>query len=122
MKERFYNVAMLYCIAIFIYKEKYETGKIKPLSNRYEVHKEFYSTRVFYQDYIRGKFTEYPLWIRNVHWSPQIDMRDLWTFWQYTDRAVMNGYQGEEKYIDRNVFAGSRKELEEYLVKSVILR
>lgn len=40
-------------------------------------------------------------------------MKGRWVFWQYTDRAVLEGYDGTEKYIDRNVFVGSMEELEE---------
>jgi len=39
-----------------------------------------------------------------------------WTFWQYTDTAVLEGYEGSEKYIDRNVFRGTKEELKEMLV------
>jgi lysozyme len=27
-----------------------------------------------------------------------------WTFWQYSDRGRLAGYQGPENYIDLNVF------------------
>ena len=37
-----------------------------------------------------------------------------WKFWQYTNREVLNGYSGDEKYIDVNVFNGSAKEFFNY--------
>jgi lysozyme len=37
-----------------------------------------------------------------------------WTFWQYTDRGRLDGYSGEEKLIDLNVFYGSNKEFSKY--------
>ena len=31
-----------------------------------------------------------------------------WVFWQYTNRKKLNGYEGDETYIDMNVFGGDR--------------
>ena len=33
-----------------------------------------------------------------------------WTFWQYSNRGKLNGYNGKEKFIDMNVFKGSEEE------------
>nr|HPZ53078.1 lysozyme [Clostridia bacterium] len=33
-----------------------------------------------------------------------------WTFWQYSDRGRLNGYDGVERFIDLNVFNGTREE------------
>jgi len=38
------------------------------------------------------------------------DGRD-WAFWQYSHRDSLPGYDGEEHYIDMNVFDGSVREL-----------
>ena len=37
-----------------------------------------------------------------------------WTFWQYSDKGELNGYNGEEKYIDMNVFNGTREDFKKY--------
>ncbi len=70
-----------------------------------------YTTEEAYEQYLEGRFDEYPLWIRNVVTRPHIGERD-WLFWQYTNREKLEGYQGAETYIDMNVFVGSRKEWE----------
>ena len=62
-----------------------------------------YTTQSYYSKYFRGEDLDFPLWIRNVYFSPFQD----WTIWQYTDRAVMDGYHGDEKYIDRDVIRGA---------------
>ena len=62
-----------------------------------------YTTQSYYFKYFRGEKPDFPLWIRNVYVSPFQD----WTIWQYTDRAAMNGYYGDEKYIDRDVIKDS---------------
>ncbi|MFQ8823533.1 MAG: GH25 family lysozyme [[Ruminococcus] lactaris] len=57
-----------------------------------------------YETYLKGHFDEYPLWIRNVVTKP--DSQADWCFWQYTNRGRLNGYAGEETFIDLNVFYG----------------
>jgi lysozyme len=87
----------------------YEHYGVKPI---------IYATLKSYNIYIKGKFAEYPLWIRNVYYSPQLDLRKKWTFWQYTDKAILEGYKGTEKYIDMNVYAGKMKDLEGLCIKT----
>ena len=36
-----------------------------------------------------------------------------WQFWQYCDHGKLDGYEGDEQYIDLNVYCGSRREFEE---------
>ncbi len=62
-----------------------------------------YTTQSYYFKYFYGEKLDFPIWIRNVYFSPLQD----WTIWQYTDRAVMDGYSGDEIYIDRDVIKDS---------------
>ena len=41
------------------------------------------------------------------------DLRDQmeWTIWQYSNLGKFQGYAGEEKFIDMNVFQGSLEDL-----------
>lgn len=91
-----------------------ELGKmLTDLETQYQVKPIIYTTYKAYHDYIKGEFEEYPIWIRNVYYPPvMID----WSFWQYTDKAVMEGYQGLEKYIDKNVFCGTLEEFKKMTV------
>lgn len=81
-----------------------------------------YATESSYSAYIRGAFDGYPLWIRNMYFSPNIGMPGKWTFWQYDSEAKLQGYSGEDEHIDLNVFYGSEKEwikfLEEYTISN----
>lgn len=76
-----------------------------------------YTTYEVYYKYLAEDFSEYPLWIRNVYFSPDVDMKGNWILWQYSDTEVFEGYQGEEKYIDCNVFARTKEELRHLLVE-----
>lgn len=86
------------------------------LEQEYGVKPMIYTTYVVFYKYLDGEFEEYPLWIRDVYLTPNITLKDKWMIWQYSDTAVLNGYHGEEKYIDRNVFDGTMEELEHLVV------
>lgn len=73
-----------------------------------------YATVKSYKLYLADAFQEYDIWIRNVITSPRLSDGREWTFWQYTDRGKLEGYQGDEKYINMNVFHGSREDFLKY--------
>lgn len=56
---------------------------------------------------IQEEFDEYDIWIRNVYGKPDASIN--WTFWQYSNRHVLAGYSGTERYIDMNVFYGDEE-------------
>ena len=85
------------------------------LEGEYHIKPILYTTYSFYRRYIQGCFEGYPIWIRNVYYSPDLDFGSSWTFWQYTDQAELSGYKGKEKCIDKNVFCGNREELKQYI-------
>jgi lysozyme len=66
-----------------------------------------YTTLPVYMRYIGDEFSDYPLWIRNVYCEPTV--LD-WKFWQYSDKGELYGFNGEEKYIDLNVYNGSEED------------
>ena len=88
------------------------------LEEEYHTKPIIYTTYSAYHDFIEGSFDEYDLWIRNVYYTPDIDMRGRWLYWQYTDRAKYDAYTGEEQYIDMNVFAGSRAAFSDMILPS----
>ena len=86
------------------------------LEKEYQVKPILYTTYKFYGKYLQDNFDSYPLWIRNIYYKPGFDLKRDWLFWQYSDTSIMDGYQGEEKYIDRNVFSGSKEALRELCI------
>lgn len=86
---------------ISILKEHYHTDPI------------IYATQKSYSLYLEGAYDNCDIWIRNVFTTPLLSGRE-WTFWQYTDKARLDGYSGEEKYIDMNVFNGTKEEFAAY--------
>lgn len=75
-----------------------------------------YATMEAWKLYIKGRFEEYPLWIRDVWRKPALDsaleegQEQAWTFWQYTDRGRLKGFSGEERFVDLNVFCGTEEQ------------
>ncbi|MDD4096568.1 MAG: GH25 family lysozyme [Oscillospiraceae bacterium] len=84
------------------------------LESQYGVRPIIYATKVTYHLYIEDEFSDYPLWIREVWFSPDECGKYDWTFWQYTNREKLEGYSGDEEFIDMNVFFGTRREFYEY--------
>lgn len=70
-----------------------------------------YATYKSYNKFIKGGYEDNPIWIRSVYFKPIGLGREKYTFWQYTDRAILDGYKGPEKYIDVNIFNGTLEEL-----------
>ena len=78
---------------------------LRPLLSRleayYGVKPIIYTTLPVYFRYVRGSFSDYPLWIRSVGFEP--DLMD-WKFWQYSDKGRVDGISGNvdlaEGYID----------------------
>lgn len=73
-----------------------------------------YATEKSYKMYIAGNFNDCDIWIRNVYFSPSLTDERNWTFWQYTDKMKLKGYNGVEENIDMNVFNGTMEQFSEY--------
>lgn len=90
------------------------TVMLERLEEHYGMKPILYATEKSYALYLEDAFEEYDVWIRNILTAPRLADRRNWTFWQYTDRGRLAGYQGDEKYIDMNVFHGSPEDFLKY--------
>lgn len=63
---------------------------------------------------LAAAYEDYDIWIRDVVSQPSLSDGREWTFWQYTNRERLEGYQGEERFIDMNVFRGSEEDFAAY--------
>lgn len=87
---------------------------ISALESYYGLSPIIYATSATYKMYLETDFSKYDIWIRDIISEPELsDGRD-WTFWQYTNRDRLDGYKGPEKYIDMNVFNGTKEKFENY--------
>lgn len=87
---------------------------LKKLEEYYKLKPIIYATEKSYKLYLSGAYEEYDIWIRDVYFNPKLSDGRKWTFWQYTNRERLDGYNGRERYIDVNVFNGSADEFAAY--------
>lgn len=80
------------------------------LEEHYGIRPIIYATEKSYDLYLSGAYGEYGIWIRSVFRKPRLSDGRQFTFWQYTNREKIEGYNGKEKYIDMNVFYASEEE------------
>jgi lysozyme len=85
-------------------------GMLSKLEAYYGKKPVIYVTEECYSQYIQGGFTQNPIWIRSVYTKPSLPDGHRWTFWQYSARYALPGYQGEERFIDMNVYNGSAEQ------------
>lgn len=89
---------------------------ISIIREQYGVSPIIYTTQETYKSLIDGYYEDCPLWIRSILTAPEINRE--WTFWQYTNRERLEGYNGNEPYIDMNVFCGDEQMMKNMLVNS----
>lgn len=83
------------------------------LEAAYGVRPIIYTNMTTYFRCLMGMYEDYPLWISNIYTPPVLPFGTKWTFWQYTDRGELEGYDGQ-KYIDLNVFNGTRDDFDRF--------
>ncbi|NKW82392.1 glycosyl hydrolase [Ochrobactrum pecoris] len=75
-----------------------------------------YTAPDFYDDNLKGAFTNYPFWLRAVAQHPsKVYPGRPWTFWQYSGSGLS---QGVNEKIDLNVFHGSEDDWHRWLARA----
>jgi lysozyme len=67
-----------------------------------------YLNYTLYEEYIKGEFDDYPLWISDVALPPGLCGKQ-WLFWQYCDRGRADGIGAA---VDLDAFCGSESDFE----------
>lgn len=83
---------------------------LRMLEEHYGLKPIIYATKRSFFAYLKGYFDDYDFWMRDIYFEPS----SPWKFWQYTNRGLLKGYKGKEKYIDLNVFSGSMSDFGKY--------
>ncbi|MEN8907984.1 MAG: GH25 family lysozyme, partial [Clostridiales bacterium] len=65
-----------------------------------------YTVSNLYEKYIKGKYKDNPIWIRDIVKPPNNDKIE-WQFWQYSNRGHISGI---DSYVDLNVFNGDEND------------
>lgn len=83
------------------------------LEEHYGVRPVIYTTGKAFDLYIKGtEFEDHSIWTRQVY--VPFAKAEKWDFWQYSDTKKLGGYDGDEQYIDMNVFNGTKEDFEKY--------
>lgn len=85
---------------------------INILKEEYGVNPVLYVSEETYNTIVTQEFSDCDIWYRSVY--GKIGGGVEWTFWQYSNRHRLNGYEGEEPFIDMNVFYGNKEEFKSY--------
>lgn len=74
-----------------------------------------YSGLSFYNDYLRGFYDTYPLWLAH-YYHPELKLKNSskWSFWQHSGKAKVNGIN---HIVDFDVFNGDSVEFRGMLIK-----
>lgn len=72
------------------------------VENYYGVKPIIYSGESFYTDFLKKEFKGYNLWIANFSFFEE-EIRKEWLFWQFTDKASLEGIEGN---VDVNIYNG----------------
>lgn len=87
---------------------------LQKVEAQYMVRPIIYTNINFYNNYLRGAFDAYALWI--AHYlqpdKPRIDIK--WTFWQHSESGRVNGIRTA---VDFNVFSGDSTEFKNLLIQ-----
>lgn len=73
----------------------------------YGVQPIIYSGESFYTDFLKEEFNEYTFWIANYSFFEEAIKKE-WQFWQFTDKAQINGINGN---VDVNIYNGKLENL-----------
>lgn len=82
------------------------------LTEEYGMTPIIYVSEDTYETIVNGNFDDCDLWYRSVYSGVPSDVE--WTFWQFSNRHHLEGYNGEERFIDMNAFNGTQEEFESY--------
>jgi lysozyme len=91
------------------------TEFFKTIQHRTRVKPIIYSGLSFYEDYLKGYFDGYPLWI--AHYDKpdrQINRAAEWLFWQHSSKATVNGIHHA---VDFDSFKGDTLAFKRLLLK-----
>ncbi|MBS1731534.1 MAG: glycoside hydrolase family 25 protein [Bacteroidetes bacterium] len=84
------------------------------VENTFQVKPIIYTSVNFYNQYLKGYFKDYVLWVSHYYEKERPRISVPWAFWQYNDRGQLKGIQ--EK-VDFNVFNGDTSSFQKILIK-----
>lgn len=84
------------------------------VEKKYKVKPVIYTNVDFYDNFLAGKFDEYPLWVAHYLVKDKPRIKRNWMFWQHNEGGHVNGI---DAYVDFDVFNGDSTEFRKMLLK-----
>ena len=80
---------------------------LEKVDAHYKVKPIIYTGEKYYEDFLKKEFSEYTFWIANYNFFVE-DIKDDWLFWQFTEKASIEGIN---ERVDVNIYNGTPKML-----------
>lgn len=77
------------------------------VDRHYKVKPIIYTNEKYYNDFLKNEFKGYLFWIANYNFFVE-NLKDEWTFWQFTEKAKIKGIDGN---VDVTIYNGTPKML-----------
>jgi lysozyme len=84
------------------------------VERKYKVKPIIYSNIEFYNQYLKGKFEDYPLWVAHYVHQDEPRINRKWLFWQHSESGRVNGIDCK---VDFNVFNGDSATFRQILIQ-----
>jgi lysozyme len=84
------------------------------IEQHYKVRPVIYTNVDFYENFLKDKFDDYPLWVAHYYVKDKPAINRSWTFWQHNEKGRVNGV---DAYVDFNVFNGDSTAFRKMLLK-----
>jgi lysozyme len=86
---------------------------LKLVENRYGHKPIIYTNAGFYNQYLAGRFDDYPLWVAHYQNRNSPRVNRSWQFWQHNEGGRVNGIRS---LVDFNVFNGTLEDFNALLI------
>jgi lysozyme len=84
------------------------------VEKNYKVRPVIYTNVDFYDNFLAGKFDDYPLWVAHYLVQDKPRVKRNWLFWQHNEAGHVNGI---DAFVDFNVFNGDSSDFRKLLLK-----
>lgn len=84
------------------------------IEKQYKVKPIIYTNIDFYENFLAGKFEDYPLWVAHYYVRDKPRIERKWIFWQHNEKGRVNGI---DTFVDFNVFNGDSVAFKKLLTK-----
>jgi lysozyme len=87
---------------------------LQMIEKHYKVKPIIYTNVDFYENFLNGKFDDYPLWVAHYYVKEKPGIKRNWIIWQHNEKGQVNGI---DAFVDFNVFNGDSASFKKMLVQ-----